>query len=172
MQPLLRTRSQARNRTSASGRRQHQNFSGLFPGSGGDDDLIYSVFASSSSVVNPEPASDTDINSMSLTFTLAAQKDCIVLADVRAVKSAGGSLMRIKEGGVTLAPSNDGAGGVFPGWETAGASSDTTNKQWSVMTVLTLAAGSHTLKLTHQALGNTNSITFLDRSLVVLVPSN
>lgn len=120
---------------------------------------VYHVRATSSVVVNPDPISDTLVDSMTLTFTLATTSYVVVTYTI--IKTAAHSDRYNVYESASILTSHD--------------YNDIVNHegfyQVSYTGVFQLSSGSRTINITERAETSTASITFVERSLVVQVLS-
>jgi hypothetical protein len=125
--------------------------------------LLGHVFATAASAtINPHSTSEVTLASFSVTFTLAAATTVRVAVSIRATKaSSGGFACRLYDNGAALTGAGLSDNQWWPSVTGGGYVSNTFTE------VRQLAAGSHTLTVTHLATGNTNPITFYERSMVV-----
>lgn len=126
---------------------------------------IYRSFATSADAHSPHETSNTAISDMSVTFTLDEARDVLITFCYYAEKSGGGTALQIYDGGSIISPAN-----TAQFW--ADHRNTQSNLQVSVSFIINLSAASHTITVKEQALGNTNAITFYDRSLTCEVLSD
>ena len=121
---------------------------------------IYSAAATADATHSPDPTSATTVDDMSVTFTLDDTRDVAIHFSAVAVKSGGGSHIGFKDGSTDLLPASFYT--FDPG--------ESDRKIANCMFVAEgLTAGSHTITVYWTAQGNTNAITWKQRSLVVTV---
>lgn len=130
-------------------------------GSSGDSSILGYCSSTSNSVVDPDPATDTDVDSMSISLTLSATK--LVVITIRIIKSGGHpDRYAIYDGATKIFPVNGISSGYYD-------HSSAENGEYSITHVcyVSLASGSHTIKIKHQAAQSTSSITFKERWMVI-----
>jgi hypothetical protein len=133
-------------------------------------EAIYRGWSSTTYSANPEPTSDTDITGMSVSFTLAASREVIIRGYARLEKSSGSTRVHVTDGSNNiLLPVNSANFGAY---FSVPASLSGTFENWLVFQgKITLAAGSWTIKVRHQASQTTAGVSFYDRLLTVEVIS-
>lgn len=126
----------------------------------------YHVQATSDYTANPEPASDTDVDSMTLTFTVPTGGRTVrVSCDCRLTKTAGSSRVRVTDssGNTIYTPVNTAQ---YRAWWSNGGNQDG-EQEIRFAQYMNLSAGTYTMKLRHQAAQSTAQVTYHERSLTV-----
>lgn len=122
---------------------------------------VYSIFLTGAVVVNPDPTTDTTVDSMSLTFTLSKNTYVLLNAQVNKL-GAHPDRYLFYDGSTSLTM---GAGYVQD--YTSGESI----YQVCMIGIFWLGAGSHTITLKQEAALSTASVTFQSRTLIAQVLS-
>lgn len=141
-----------------------ETISGGGGGGSGLPELLGYAFSNSSSVVNPDPTSDTTIPGMSVTFTIASSRDVRMTAFIRLQKNTGQIRGKFYEGTnplTTVAVANTAWYSVVSAGQEAG------NNALKMCEIHTMAAGTYTITVKEQATGSTDSCTYAERSLVI-----
>jgi hypothetical protein len=135
-------------------------------GGSGAVTAVYRVFTSTSDTHNPDVTTDTQVDSMTLTFSLSAASDCLITFDCRSNKSgADRTRYRIYDGSTQIAPDNES---TFNGWYSV-AVGESGGQMTHFKAMQNLASGSHTINIKWQAAIGTSQVIFYDRLLVVEV---
>jgi hypothetical protein len=141
---------------------------------GGSGASLYTDFATVTHAINPESASDTTVKrddgstAMSVDITLASTKTVVLMYSARFQKSGGATRVSFYADGSKVSPVNTD---INEGWYSDQTWGFTAARSIYVMAAVSLTADTYTIDVRHQAADNTNTITWYDRSLVVLVPA-
>lgn len=135
-----------------------------------------SVFRNTPQTVNPDPAADTDIDGMSVAFTLTKATRVRLTCDARFSKSGGavrGSFWGSLNGSSATQLTSADTGGGYTQWystqsSAVGGTIEGNNQQLHMAIELDLAIGSYVVSAKENASGNTNQCVWGDRSLLVL----
>ena len=126
---------------------------------------IYRAFSTTDDVHNPHETSDTDVGSLSVTFTLDEARDVKITVCILSVKSGGGSRFGIFDSSTRISPAS--GSDYFTDHTDADG-----NHLLTVSVIVNLSAASHTIKVKEQAVSNTNQVTYEDRFLMCEVLSD
>lgn len=129
--------------------------------------LHHTDYASTSYTTNPEPTSNTTVKrndgstDMSVAFTLDATRKVKIGFFARLDKAAGWSRMEVRDGATVIFPDN--AGGSTAVWTVRVDTDDIQHYHFEFEQ--SLASGSHTIKVYHQASYDTAAVEWWDRYL-------
>ena len=133
-------------------------------GGGGAVVKLHQAHATTAWTKSPDPTSNYAVDSLSLSFTLTATTLCRVIIDIVATKSssgaAGGERVQVYNGSTKLLPVTASE------WWLGFVGGDN-GIQGHIEAITSLAAGTYSLQVQVQPFGNTNAVTYYDRSFVV-----
>lgn len=127
---------------------------------------IYKIYSHSASTgAGTEETTATQVPDLSITFTLSATSDVIINSNIRLTKASGRTRITVFDSSTLIAPLAEGA---FTGWYSNGIS-ENNGQEVNFTTILSLASGSHTIKVMHEAALTTAQVKWLDRHLSIQV---
>lgn len=124
------------------------------------------AFAANKVTTTPDPVADTTIDSLSVTFTLAATTLVRMTASVRLFKSVGTIRAKFYDGATPLTSLDLPSDATYTGWFPANQALNGPYQSLNATEVWSLAAGTHTITIKEEAITSTAALVVGERSLI------